>query len=204
MMGVINETLKRIRGTILDLYAQLKLDATESPFADIAEHTMGECRKDFRIDQIKCHLQSELPVINARAREEGRLLVEYFVSLTQGEPAIAVDIGCYGTMSSGLVQALKRAGTDQKLLNLFSLSHKRSARNLLNGVDIRGFISCILNLGNRMSVLESSMGANIGSTVGYKKRGDKVEPMLDRQNELAKIRLLRDALHDGIFNFQAY
>lgn len=123
---------------------------------------------------------------------------------------LTMDIGYKGTIQNA-IENIVGCGTGYKFEHLVLMSNEDIIDKVLNGVNIKGFIS---NLGNNIEfmkkqswtpgIFEVLMMDERGSTVGYHENGSTIDPILEKTDDDKNDEKYKKLCHEGILEFQKY
>lgn len=213
---IMDSILNQPWATVDAIFTKLKI---ENRFSEYRNVRISEASNIFLdsgkklIDEILDYLCSEENIQKLRnmADMESSLLIEYLTTEYEvaNQPFMTVDIGYSGSMQSALDSILKKAGYQCKSIHLVVISYINALNKILEGTDIRGFISeavldkSIITNNWTPGIIEVLMMEGIGSTLGYKKLDSgKVVPVLEHI-EVEKLNLEEKAIcQEGILTFQ--
>jgi hypothetical protein len=199
--------------SVQDLFDNVYLDIRQTPFSGIAGKEIGQCRESGEFTAVQEYIGSEavLDKINAEARKQRRLLAEYVRELTSGENAVTIDLGIQGTVQRTLHFALGLENEKQKLKHIVMVGAMKNDISLLDGIDIKAFITYPDEsltekppLEQKAFIYEFCCSADTGVTLRYEKHNNLVVPVLEAFEEDASIVRHKNIFKEGMLAFQTY
>jgi glycosyltransferase involved in cell wall biosynthesis/FMN phosphatase YigB (HAD superfamily) len=149
--------------------------------------------------------------IEAKSAEERKKIIDYLQPwIAGGEPFGVCDIGYSASAQTQLKTILDLENIPIHVVGCYLVSYEKAADRILEGVDIRHFLGafghpdfCYRALLRSPTVMEQSIVASIGTTLGYERQPDgTVTPVLDKNPyDAAMIRRQR-CFKQGVLQFQ--
>ncbi|MDB6129072.1 MAG: hypothetical protein JWM04_179, partial [Verrucomicrobiales bacterium] len=129
--------------------------------------------------------------------------------IAKGEKNGLVDLGWGGTIQRNLQHAFDLENWNVTLTGCYLATNRGASVQILNGLDIRSYLgflgapSHLLQAFLRSpEIIEQSLSACMGSTVGYSKRGSEYHPVLEENRNTREESRQKYAFQEGVILFQ--
>ncbi|WPZ18085.1 hypothetical protein UM396_16210 [Geobacillus subterraneus] len=170
--------------------------------------------KSLRVELMNYLLSEEVKKkISITLKEKRKLLIQYLEQeIKDLENIITVDLGFQGTIQKSIEKALHLSGKEFCITHLLALGAEKNKFNLLDGLDIRGFVG---NAGENAELIKTIMRSpegleqlimkKDGSTLDYKHdlNNNRVVPVLGK-NQFANWEIrAKEICQQGMFVFQS-
>jgi predicted HAD superfamily hydrolase len=155
--------------------------------------------------QIKAHIEE-------KSRNSRLLFLKYFLPLIKDHKSIGVvDLGWGATIQRNIAHIFKLENIPVKLYGYYLATTRTASIIPMEGNNIKGYLS---SFGNRQpftnmlirspEILEQSVSACVGSTIGYKedKTANRAVPVLKNITATSKEQQKRKKIQEGILHYQ--
>ncbi|MED3843648.1 hypothetical protein P9213_01370 [Geobacillus stearothermophilus] len=205
---------------VKDVFKMFDLLECSQVFADYYNLDVSETRDvllpsgiNLRTELINYLLSEEVQKrINIMLEEKRNLFIQYLQQEVKSlENVITVDLGFQGTIQKSIEKALKLSEKRYSITHLLALGAETNKFNLLEGMDIRGFVG---NAGENIEFIKTIMRSpegleqlimkRDGSTLDYKYdyKDNKVVPILDENRLKSSEIRAKEICQQGMFIFQ--
>ena len=176
--------------TVHDIFSLLHIEELEKnyeKYADVPTERMRnvQCGEESLYDSLYNYLSGIQVIedIRSKNRNSSDILYEYLCQEDLDKKSITLDVGWQGNIQNIINSIIRKHNSDVSQLHLLFFSRDTAVKNAVNGCDIRGFVG---NFGkNRddlaklsVKIFEIFFLCQDGTTIGYKKDGVEVKPVL--------------------------
>ena len=200
---------------VKDVFRILRIKSENSPFEPFLQEQVNDLRRismgeDSGYDAFLAYLSSPEMLYEIRRQNAGgsALMLEYLQRKGLMEECITLDLGWRGSMQKALEDIFKEHGISNRMEHLLCICNPTVATNAVDGCRIQGYMGGY----GRYQTVFSQLSARLfelallstkGTTIGYKKEGDRSEPVTSEicypQEQIEAMQYIQE----GILAFQA-
>ncbi len=149
-------------------------------------------------------------IVKEKSKLKRDEFMSYFLQFYEGEEKIGlIDLGWGGTIQSNIGRIIKLEGLNIKLIGCYLATGAKASYLMMDGMEVYSYLNgfgsneldnCLLL--RSPEIIEQSIIADIGTTIGYKKQEDKVKPILKNIMTTKENTYKKKAIQEGILYFQ--
>lgn len=200
------EEIYNIKGIkIKEVFSLLKIECLGVPFHAYYDCILKEAAvikiNDSRLDIVlKEYLLSDKVkrIVEQIIIEQREMVISYIKELTKDKRFISVDIGFKGTIQTDIEQILRLGGKQTDNIHLVLFGCSRGIDAIFKGIDFRGFVGSFGKNHDLISsiyfapyIFEQIMMCEEGTTVGYKREKNKIEPIIKETIKKEQIKVIQ-------------